>query len=193
MGMDRGVLAVLIGALALTAGQAAAQASRWAYVGSTIGGHTYFDTATVEREAGMAEAWFRDEVPGPPRYVASRTRYRFDCPNRRIGTVSATSYSATGAVKSSFNPPRIQMFVVEVPNTRYENAWAMACPEEAVQLGLKRMGALEEELRRTDPNFDVKFKKMQPFIGWAQANLPATEWARAIGYEWDTLSSQESP
>ena len=190
--MNRGVLAVLIGVLGLTAGQAAAQESRWAYVGSSANGSTYFDTQTIERTNGMAEAWFREESKGASSYVTDRTRYRFDCPNRKIGTVSTISYSATGAVKASYDPSYVPLDAV-VPETAGENAWAIACPEEAAPLGLQQVGALGEKLRRTDPNFDAKFKRIQPFVGWVQANLPATQWARAIQLEWDSLSTQELP
>lgn len=186
MSRDGLMLAALAAMSAFAAGEAAAQESRWAYVGSSASGSTYFDTQTIERTNGIAEAWFREESKGASSYVTERTRYRFDCPNRKIGTVSTISYSVTGAVKSSYDPAYVAMHAV-VPETTGENAWAISCPEEAAPLGLQQVGALGRELRRDDPEFHAKFEQMQPFIRWAQANLPATLWARAIRDEWEKL------
>jgi len=190
--MDRVVLAVLVGVLALSGGQAVAQSARWGYVGSGATGHVYIDTQTIERTGNVAEAWFREETLTTPSYISTRVRYKFDCPVRKIAAVALITYSSTGAVKSSDEQP-YQPYRSVVPDSAGENAWAAACPEEAEPMGLEQVGALGRELRAKDPNFDRKFDRISSEIQRIQQTLPATQWARAIRSEWESMPTEGRP
>ncbi|MNM28129.1 hypothetical protein D3C81_386370 [compost metagenome] len=52
--------------------------------------------------------------------------------------------------------------------------------EQAHQQGLQQVGALGQQLRAADPQFEAKFKAIQPMVAVIQSTLPPQQWATAI-------------
>jgi|GEM_PF-3156031 len=52
--------------------------------------------------------------------------------------------------------------------------------QQAHQDALQQVGALGQQLRAADPQFEAKFKAIQPMVAVIQETLPPQQWAAAI-------------
>lgn len=61
-----------------------------------------------------------------------------------------------------------------------QQADQQAGAEQAHQEALQQVGALGQQLRAADPQFEAKFKAIQPMVAVIQETLPPQQWAAAI-------------
>lgn len=61
-----------------------------------------------------------------------------------------------------------------------QQAEQQASEEQAHQQALQQVGALGQQLRAADPQFEARFKSIQPIVAVIQNTLPPQQWAAAI-------------
>lgn len=61
-----------------------------------------------------------------------------------------------------------------------QQAEQQASAEQAHQQALQQVGALGQQLRAADPQFEARFKSIQPMVAVIQNTLPPQQWAAAI-------------
>ncbi|KRG63908.1 hypothetical protein ABB26_10025 [Stenotrophomonas humi] len=61
-----------------------------------------------------------------------------------------------------------------------QQAEQQGAEQQAHQDALQQVGALGQQLRAADPQFEAKFKAIQPMVAVIQSTLPPQQWAAAI-------------
>ncbi|MBE2259499.1 MAG: hypothetical protein IAE88_11610 [Rhodobacteraceae bacterium] len=65
--------------------------------------------------------------------------------------------------------------------------------EQAQQTAMQEVATLGQQLRAADPQFDAKFKSIQPMVAFIQQSLPPAQWAQAIRTAYTTAAVAPAP
>jgi hypothetical protein len=98
----------------------AANASRWAAVGTTGSGVQFIDLDAIIFEDGIATIWLRTELAEKGRRGESVTleKWMHDCANGRAKVLALTMYKADGSVIGSAQLPRYELeWTPLIPNS----------------------------------------------------------------------------
>ena len=75
---------------------------------------------------------------------------------------------------------RVQAMQQDSKQRQHVQVQQQAAAERVQQQAIEAVGELGQQLRAADPQFEAKFKAIQPMVAFIQSTLPPQQWAGAI-------------